>query len=266
MDNLNNIDNNIDPIDRNIEDQVLSSYMDFISTSTTSIHSMIEIINNQQRSFNQILSRHLPATRERRTRPSTSYSTLPNSSELNNYNSTPNPIRQYFYRTVPLPYFTTPLNNTIPIFSNISGQLTIPSQEQIDAATEVVLFGNINNPINFSCPISHTDFSANDTVIILKECRHIFSQASILRWFERNVHCPLCRQDIRINGQTENQGLENQGLSDIPEINSPYSSPIPFAQQLANIISNQITTDRDFSGNISIELSVPGTTEREETT
>ena len=63
IDTMNNIDNNIDSqpninldsTDINMEYQVLTSYMDFISTSTMSIHSMIEIINNQQGSFNQIL-------------------------------------------------------------------------------------------------------------------------------------------------------------------------------------------------------------------
>ena len=41
-----------------IENQLITSYMDFVNTSNTSMHSIIEIINNQQRSFNEILSRH----------------------------------------------------------------------------------------------------------------------------------------------------------------------------------------------------------------
>ena len=61
-------------------------------------------------------------------------------------------------------------------------------------------FSDISNPMNLSCPISQVDFSNNDTIIMIKHCRHIFSQNSILRWFERDVHCPLCRYDIRTYG------------------------------------------------------------------
>ena len=64
------------------------------------------------------------------------------------------------------------------------------------------------------------------------------------------LHCPLCRHDIRTQ-------INNLPLSPIRS-NSPTSNPLPFIQQLASIISNQLTQDVDFSGNINIELQVPG--------
>ena len=72
-----------------------------------------------------------------------------------------------------------------------------PSTSQINNAIERVAFGDIASPLNYSCPISQVDFSNTDIVIRLRECHHIFYAPSILRWFERNVHCPLCRHDIR---------------------------------------------------------------------
>ena len=76
-----------------------------------------------------------------------------------------------------------------------------------------------------------------------------------MRWFERNVHCPLCRHDIR---NIENDiSINSPNNFDIEGQNSSSSIPLPFAQQLASIISNQLTENRDFSGNISIELDIP---------
>ena len=51
---------NIDNIEPNIDTNVIDSYINFVNTTNSSLHSMIEIINNQQSSFNQILSNHMP--------------------------------------------------------------------------------------------------------------------------------------------------------------------------------------------------------------
>ena len=48
--------NNTLNTEENMDNLIIYSYMNFVDTTNTSIHSMIEIINNQQRSFNQILN------------------------------------------------------------------------------------------------------------------------------------------------------------------------------------------------------------------
>ena len=111
------------------------------------------------------------------------------------------------------------------------GYPSIPSDSQINAAIERVTFSDINNPLNYSCPISQVDFSNTDIVIMLKECHHIFCERSILQWFERNAHCPLCRHDIRTQINNSSSPIRS---------NSPTSNPLPFIQQLANIISDQL--------------------------
>ena len=269
--------NNTLNTEENMDNLIIYSYMNFVDTTNTSIHSMIEIINNQQRSFNQILNRYTP--------PPTSYTTRIRRDISNRYlfptnqhiTHTPNPLRRSFNRRSSTRYYTLPvvtsifdsMVNTRPNGSPIQR----PTSEQIVNATEMIPFSDISNPLNISCPISQIDFSNNDTVIIIKQCRHIFSQNSILRWFERNVDCPLCRYDIRtynteesdINGEEPNEEPNEEPTSDptdldeteSAQINSPYSTPLPFAQQLANMISDQLTSDRDFSGNINIELAIP---------
>ena len=271
--NSNNSNNNFNT-EENMDNHIIESYMNFVDTTNTSIHSMIEIINNQQRSFNQIINRYIPpqtsyfAVRSRRD-ISDRYFQSTNLNIRRNPPQSNNALRQSFLRNRSSRYYTVPnMNNLVEsILDNISDETTIvqhPTSNQILNATEMMPFSDISNPMNLSCPISQVDFSGNDTVIMIKHCRHLFSQNSILRWFERDVHCPLCRYDIRTYGTEEsdisgqnNQTEDDQEATEPTQINSPYSTPLPFAQQLANMISEQLTSDRDFSGNINIELAIP---------
>jgi hypothetical protein len=242
--------NNIYPDQNNQTTQLYDSYIEFVQSSNASIRIALDIIYNQQISFNQFIS----------------------SNRLHNINSaTPEPVSAYQTNNYSTPIstqnretFNQPLPNTYNFFpygSNISHFLTefpyisstdisstdisstdisstdIPSVAETESAIEYITFSVINNALNTTCPISHRDFLDTDTVIQLRECKHIFDASSILQWFTRNSLCPLCRNDIR----------------SIPEI----VPPIPFAQQLAELISTQISNDRDFSGNINIEIAIP---------
>ena len=278
---------------RNVDDMdthILNSYIDFITTSTTSLHSILEIINNQQSSFDQILSYHIPPTITTHI-PTSSFYNVRNPYIVNRTAPVANRTAPVANRTAPVANRTAPVaNRTAPGFGgtinlphnifnlsnndieyatrinmqNIMGHIitdlsaaypSVPSTSQIDAAIERVSFRDIPNPLNHSCPISQVDFSNTDIVIILKECRHIFCPISLLRWFERNVHCPLCRHDIRRQTNISSSPMQS---------NSPTSNPLPFVQQLAGIMSDHgIISDQtiiriiDISDNINIELQVP---------
>jgi len=262
---MNNIIN-----DNEFENQIITSYMEFVNTTNTSIHSMIEIINNQQTSFNQILSRYSITTRSRPSPLISQY--LRQDSYLNPYSR--NYSNQRAPRSNVRPNRLSDIINSA--FRDISAVQVIPedfnepvivrpSQRQILSAIDRLIFNNIENPLNSSCPICQVDFSYNDEVIQLKECKHIFSPTHILQWFERNVYCPLCRNDIRGNDLTVvGTGINNNPSINVPNVTSPNlnnnqtssSQTTSFADQLANIISDQITSDPDFSGNINIELAL----------
>jgi len=79
-----------------------------------------------------------------------------------------------------------------------------PSREQINYATRVVRFGDILSPINRSCPISIENFDDNDSVTIIRFCRHIFNTEHLNTWFQTNYRCPVCRYDIRNFTNTNN--------------------------------------------------------------
>jgi hypothetical protein len=248
---------NIDNIEPNIDTNVIDSYINFVNTTNSSLHSMIEIINNQQSSFNQILSNHMPPRNIPSIhieRPIQSRYFPSNNNYVNRNNRNSSFLRHYFQnRTLPTHQIRASPNlnsivNNILYNSFDEPNSNIPTENEIIRATEICTFQDISSPINHSCPICQIDFSDNDVVMMIKECRHIFSHTSIMSWFRRNVHCPLCRFDIRTYG-ISGEHIEEQ--------NSPSSNPLPFAQQLASMISDQLTNDNDFSGNINIELTVP---------
>jgi len=218
------------------------SYMGFVTSSNSALRMVLDILYNQQVAFNQIISTSRQHNTASVSHPSRGFATpifAQNRQSFPQGSVNPMPTATTIFPNGPniAQYFHTTENMRANIHN-------IPSADERDAAIEYVTFGDIDEPLNTICSISHRDFSANDTVIQLSECRHIFDASSILQWFTRNSQCPLCRNDIRLHTETE--------------LNTPTSTPLPFAQQLASMITEQLSTDRDFSGNINIELAIPG--------
>ena len=42
------------------------------------------------------------------------------------------------------------------------------------------------------CPMSRSFFSPNDTVILVRECGHVFKKTSFLEWVAYHSTCPSC--------------------------------------------------------------------------
>jgi len=82
----------------------------------------------------------------------------------------------------------------------------IPTNQQIINATSELLYSDILNPVNTSCPISLEAFNDSSRVTIIRQCRHIFNTESLNNWFSTNCKCPICRYDIR---EYTNQTSEN---------------------------------------------------------
>jgi hypothetical protein len=60
-------------------------------------------------------------------------------------------------------------------------------------------YGNIENPKNETCAITHETFSNCDQVTMLKECGHIFNCCAIKKWLIDHQTCPNCRYNILTN-------------------------------------------------------------------
>lgn len=72
-----------------------------------------------------------------------------------------------------------------------------PTQEQIDNAVETLSYSDLSGNTQATCPIDMTEFSNDDDIMRIRHCGHIFREENLVRWFETNVGCPVCRYDIR---------------------------------------------------------------------
>ena len=91
------------------------------------------------------------------------------------------------------PTVTLDFTNLIDLSAN-SQRLT---PNQIDLATTTynyVLEPSQSDPI--TCPITLEPILANELVIKINRCGHIFNKNALLRWLERDSRCPVCRSGI----------------------------------------------------------------------
>ena len=178
---------------------LLNNYLTFINSSNQSLHSILEIMNNQQQTFNLLLERN------------------------NNYFNHSQNLRRY-YRSRNVNNFRFPTNYSINLENLINefnnDVIVRPTNEEILRSTTRCQFCHIENPINNSCPISHTEFNNNTEVIMINYCKHIFLPDQILHWFQNNVRCPLCRYDIRENLNNNESELELNEQTQENELNS----------------------------------------------
>ncbi len=69
-----------------------------------------------------------------------------------------------------------------------------PSQEQIDRATVV---STLQSNSAENCAICQDNITAQSEQREINHCHHAFHKGCIDTWFQENVHCPVCRHDIR---------------------------------------------------------------------
>ena len=153
-----------------------------------------EIFLNRNRNQNSTSTNNTNNNRSSNRTNNTRLNSLLNS--FLNTNSNTNTNRTQFS---PITYnFDEPigLNNFLNTFLSTNVPV-VPTQEQINNATRIIRYENIENPLNESCPISLERFNPNDTVTQICWCGHIFNSNELTSWFRTNVRCPVCRYDIR---------------------------------------------------------------------
>ncbi len=69
-----------------------------------------------------------------------------------------------------------------------------PTEEQINANTTV---GNLVSDTEHSCAICQDNLTSDQEGRKLNACGHWFHKGCIDTWLATNVHCPVCRHDIR---------------------------------------------------------------------
>ena len=167
-DNINNDNINNDNINNyNINNDTINNYISYLNNSVIYLNNSLIYLNNLMYINNQ----H-------------SYNNQHNSynNQHNSYNNQHN--NAYL------------LNYDLDDFKKLSN---INIYALIKVNTLELYYGNIENPTNDTCAITHEKFSNCDEVTMIKECGHIFNSCAIKKWLVEHQTCPNCRHNILTN-------------------------------------------------------------------
>lgn len=70
-----------------------------------------------------------------------------------------------------------------------------PTQEQIEQGTELRQAARADE--ENVCPVCQERYTEGQALRRITHCAHDFHKACIDEWLNQNVHCPVCRHDIR---------------------------------------------------------------------
>ena len=91
--------------------------------------------------------------------------------------------------------------------SSLPSRLT---QKQIQENTRTFVFNDVERLNTTTCPISQNDFQTGDILCEINTCKHVFKQEEILRWFDINTSCPVCRNPVSPVATTRTESTANQ--------------------------------------------------------
>ena len=100
------------------------------------------------------------------------------------------PSQPHAYPSYPMPSY--PINpNATQSNVNVAPLLTTTAYGTTD-----YLFGEVQNPINNTCPISLDQFDETSEVAQINRCGHLFFRNELQEWLQSNTRCPVCRGNI----------------------------------------------------------------------
>lgn len=71
-----------------------------------------------------------------------------------------------------------------------------PTPQQIQNATENMLYSTDTEVNHTVCPISLEAFQNNEPITRIRRCGHIFRRECLQQWFSNHTVCPVCRYNI----------------------------------------------------------------------
>lgn len=260
--------NNTTNVNSNLFGDMNNSDILFINILNTMYNDNLRIIHHLMDQNNEITGQLIDVFNSRRRQPTPVDNNRTygyNRNDTNNRNRTvPNQRRVYIdnvpYYTDDLQSFTSPNsrtnNNTNANLSNQFSRILnsflqpvniIATQTQIENSTRNILYCDILDPINNSCPISLETFIDTSTVTMIRHCRHIFNTQSLMSWFNSNCKCPVCRYDIRNynpnnNSNQQERGQENEGEEIDSDNNQETNEQNHLNTNTTNLNNNSIET------------------------
>jgi hypothetical protein len=204
--------------------QVLDLYMNMYNSTLRQIDSLYEYLSELKHNIDNVVGiedNYIPNLREnvtlgRNTGVRNNYSILrPHETSENRHNTndisrnnydpidnqhSPSSNNSLNEPNVPINHVSTnnnSVNDIINLLNSYSMSSNLSNDEIIQRATRLLRYSEIENPINDRCPISHELFLPDDEVLQIIPCGHVFNNSEINTWFNQNLHCPVCRHNIR---------------------------------------------------------------------
>ncbi len=131
-------------------------------------------------------------------------------------------------------YYTQIINRELA--NSNQGRGRTLSYDVIQQQTKIIPYCTIVNPLNDICPISQVQFDLIDSVMQINICKHNFNPYSLIRWFDTNSTCPMCRQQININ-------IENDDDNDDEQTIHMYNNGLPYSSESAEHRENNYNHD-----------------------
>lgn len=154
------------------------------------------------------------------------------------------------------------INNSLPIFNTFIRQylrnrdegntlrntyedvVVRPTEDQIEIATDTVVFDEVDENRNTSCPITLEPFQQGEELCLIRHCSHLFKREALMDWFQRNVRCPVCRYDIRnyVPPQYNDNDFDELAEELVQESMEQSPPPPRRTNEITSLLTNTIRT------------------------
>ena len=224
---LQNTRNMLTTLAGNIDNTLLS----FNEINRNSYRTRSHARRNLNNLFHELRNMY-PQTQRENTPPTTTTNTTPN--ESSNITNTNYPINNPWTSSLNNIInnrlnnlnFTNPLNSTNPLntqpdlievtlYNNgnrIQGEMEdvqiYPSLRTLRESSTVHMYCNLDTEYE-TCTICRENFE-NNSIVRKLNCNHIFHLNCIDTWFESNIRCPVCRNDLRESDEDSNENIQGE--------------------------------------------------------
>lgn len=82
------------------------------------------------------------------------------------------------------------------LLRDVSGQTGgVPTQ--LDISNNTTIYAQPELPEHATCPITLEPIEVGTNVMKITRCGHVFKEAALKRWFQRDLRCPVCRGGLQ---------------------------------------------------------------------
>jgi hypothetical protein len=148
---------------------------------------------------------------------------------------------------------STAIDAFTSVLQSAPEERTLLTASQVDGATQMIHY-DCDMMNQTQCPITLEDFVDGDQVCKILHCGHMFKRMNLLRWFDTNTCCPVCRHNLV--EQTEDPPVPPPTSPNPTPAAASVTEPEPLVDmdQITRILTryvNEQARNLDASGNSS---------------